>query len=334
MRRRLHLLIALGLALFGGLAGALFWGFYQFTSPGPLAQDTTIIIDKGGVEQVTRQLDEAGVVAHPLVFALAVRVTGAAGRLKSGEYLFPAGIAMEDVSRLLQSGKTVDRKLVVLEGMTTWEVLQAMSSDKAGFTGPRPEAQDGDLLPATYYYKYGDARAFMVKRMRDDMMQTLTELWAKRAPGLPFASPREAVILASIVEKETARASERARVAGVFINRLNKGMKLEADPTVAYAATSGQGRLDRPISKADLAAKNPYNTYTNAGLPPGPIGNPGRAAIAAVLNPDRHEELFFVADGTGGHLFAKTLADHQKNVAKWRQIEAQRNAPRPSQAAN
>jgi UPF0755 protein len=189
-------------------------------------------------------------------------------------------------------------------------------------------------MPATYYYKFGDARPWMVQRMREEMRQALVDLWAKRAPGLPFTTPREAVALASIVEKETARASERARVAGVFINRLNKGMKLEADPTVAYAAANGQGKLDRPISRADLAAKHPYNTYQVTGLPPGPIGNPGRAALAAVLNPDKHEELFFVADGTGGHLFAKTLAEHQKNVARWRQIEQQRNQARPSQAAN
>lgn len=340
MRRRLHLVIALALGLFGGLAGLVFWGFAQFTRPGPLAQDTTLIVDRGGVEQVTRVLADAGVIRHPLVFALAVRLTGAAGRLKSGEYLFPARIAMEDVARLLQSGKTVDRKLVVVEGMTTAEVLRLLT-DQAGFTGGPAIAGEGELMPATYYYKYGDARPWMVQRMREEQRQVVQELWARRAPGLPFATPREAVILASIVEKETGRASERARIAGVFINRLNKGMKLEADPTVAYAAAGGQGRLDRPISKADLAMKHPYNTYLNAGLPPGPIGNPGRAAIAAVLNPDRHDELFFVADGNGGHLFAKTLAEHQKNVQRWRQIEQQRGgagqapaAARPAQAAN
>jgi len=333
MRRRLHLLIALGIGLFAGLGGMLFWGFAQFTRPGPLAEDTTLIIERGGVEQVTRQLQGAGIIGHPLVFTMAVRISGAAGRLKPGEYKFPAAISMEEVSRLIQSGKTVDRRLVVFEGMTVHEILKLMS-DQAGFTGPAPQAQDGELMPDTYYYKYGDARSFMVQRMREEMRQAVSELWAKRAPGLPFKTPREAVTLASIVERETARASERARVAGVFINRLNKGMKLEADPTVAYAASNGQGRLDRPISKADLAAKHPYNTYAIPGLPPGPIGNPGRAAIAAVLNPDKHEELFFVADGTGGHLFAKTLAEHQKNVQRWRQIEQQRNQSRPTQASN
>lgn len=333
MRRRLHLLIALGLALFGGLAGVLFWGFAQFTRPGPLAQDTTIIIERGGVEQIAKQLTDEGVIGYPLVFTMAVRFGGAAGRLKPGEYKFSANVAMEEVSRLIQSGKTVDRRLVVLEGMTSFEIGKLMS-DQAGFTGALPQIQDGDLMPDTYYYKYGDARPFMIERMRAEMRQAVAELWAKRAPGLPFSNPREALTLASIVEKETARASERARVAGVFINRLNKGMKLEADPTVAYAATNGQGRLERPISKADLAAKHPYNTYTNTGLPPGPIGNPGKAAIAAVLNPDKHEDLFFVADGTGGHLFAKTLADHNKNVARWRQIEQQRSQSRPTQAAN
>ncbi|MGQ0677741.1 MAG: endolytic transglycosylase MltG [Rhodospirillales bacterium] len=323
MRRRILPMAGLGLALCAGLAGALTWGFARFTAPGPLARDLTLVVQRGGVEQVTKQLADAGVIDHPLVFALAIRMTGAAGRLRAGEYLFPAGIAMEDVSRLLQSGKTVDRRLAVIEGATTAEILRLMT-DQAGFTGPMPQAEDGEFLPSTYYYKYGDARAWIAQRMKDAMRDALGELWAKRAPGLPFASPREAVILASIVEKETARASERARIAGVFINRMMKGMRLEADPTVIYAVTQGQGPLGRPISKADLAIKSPYNTYQTAGLPPGPIGSPGRAAIAAVLNPDRHQELFFVADGHGGHLFARTAAEHQKNVDTWRRAEQQR----------
>jgi UPF0755 protein len=323
MRRRVLPLVGLGLALFAGLAGALGWGFAKFTRPGPLSQNLTLVVQRGGVEQITKQLADAGVIDHPLVFALAIRLTGAAGRLRAGEYLFAAGIAMEDVSRLLQSGKTVDRRLVVVEGATTAEILRQMT-DQAGFTGPPPQAADGDFLPATYYYKYGDARAWTAQRMKNAMRDTLGELWAKRAPGLPFADPREAVILASIVEKETSRASERARIAGVFINRLMRGMKLEADPTVAYAAAQGQGPLGRAITKSDLALKNPYNTYQVVGLPPGPIGNPSRAALAAVLNPDRHQELFFVADGNGGHLFARTLAEHQKNVDAWRRIEQQR----------
>jgi UPF0755 protein len=323
MRRRVLPLVGLGLALFAGLGLALAWGFAQFTRPGPLARDLALVIQRGGVEQVTKQLADAGVIEHPLVFALAIRLTGAAGRLKSGEYLFAAGITMEDVSRLLQSGKTVDRRLVVTEGMTAAEVLRLLT-DAAGFTGPMPQAAEGDFLPSTYYYKYGDARAWTAQRMKDAMRDTLNELWAKRAPGLPFANPREAVILASIVEKETARASERARIAGVFVNRIMRGMKLEADPTVAYAVTGGQGPLGRAITKGDLALKNPYNTYQVVGLPPGPIGNPGRAALAAVLNPERHQELFFVADGNGGHLFAKTAAEHQKNVEAWRRIEQQR----------
>lgn len=323
MQRRTLPLFGLGLALAAGLAVALFWGFAQFTRPGPLPQDLTLVVQRGGVEQVTKQLADAGVIDHPLVFALAIRLTGAAGRLKSGEYLFRAGVTMEDVSRLMQSGKTVDRKLVVIEGMAAFEVVRLMS-DQAGFTGAPAQIAEGEALPSTYYYKYGDARPWMAQRMKEAMLEAVRELWAKRAPGLPFNTPHEAIILASIVERETGRASERARIAGVYINRLQRGMKLEADPTVIYALTGGKFRLDRSLTKADLAAKSPYNTYQTAGLPPGPIGNPGRAAIAAVLNPDRHQELFFVADGAGGHLFAKTAAEHAKNVEAWRRIEQQR----------
>ena len=323
MPRRVLPMVGLGLALFAGLAGALTWGFAKFTARGPLSRNLALVVQRGGVEQVTKQLADAGVIDHPLVFAIAIRLTGAAGRLRAGEYLFAAGITMEDVSRLMQSGKTVDRRLVAVEGATTAEILRLMT-DQAGFTGPMPQAADGDFLPSTYYYKYGDARAWAAQRMKDAMRDALGELWAKRAPGLPFANPREAVTLASIVEKETSRASERARIAGVFINRIMKGMKLEADPTVIYAVTNGQGPLGRAITKADLTIKSPYNTYWAVGLPPGPIGNPGRAAIAAVLNPDRHQDLFFVADGNGGHLFARTMAEHQKNVDAWRRVEQQR----------
>ena len=331
MRRRVVPLVGLGLALVAGLAIALFWGFAQFTRPGPLRGDLALVVERGGVEQVTKQLSDAGVIDHPLVFALAIRLTGAAGRLKSGEYMFRAGMTMEDVSRLMQSGKTVDRRLVVIEGMPAFEVMRLLS-DQAGFTGAMPPIAEGEALPSTYYYKYGDARPWMAQRMKDAMLEAVQELWAKRAPGLPFTHPREAVILASIVERETARASERARVAGVYINRLERGMRLEADPTVIYAVTGGKIRLDRGLTKTDLATKSPYNTYMSAGLPPGPIGNPGRAALAAVLNPDRHQELFFVADGAGGHLFAKTAAEHAKNVEQWRRIEQQRaQQPRAAQ---
>jgi len=313
------LLVVVGLAV---AAGAVVWGLSRFERPGPSTADTTLIVPRGaGVTAIARQLGRAGVVEHPLVFALGTRLFAGGRPLRAGEYRFPAGVSARAAMQRMLDGDSMQRRLVVAEGLTAVEVL-ALVAAAEGLEGEAPPAAEGALLPETYFYSWGDDRADLVARMAAAMQATLAELWAARAPGLPLDSAAAALTLASIVEKETALAAERPRVAAVFLNRLRRGMPLQSDPTVIYALTGGDGALDRPLLRADLAAPSPYNTYLNAGLPPGPIANPGRASIAAVLQPAATRELYFVADGNGGHAFAETLDEHNRNVAAWRKRQA------------
>ena len=312
-------LIGLGLAALV-VAAAVAWLAYDFNRPGPLAVETTVIIDKGdGLATIAERLERAGIIANALVFRAGVRALGEAGNLRAGEYRFPPAVSARAVAAGLAAGRTVVRRLTVPEGLTSAEIAALIAAEPGltGDTGVTPE--EGKLLPETYHFSYGDSRSAMIARMREAMAATLAELWPRRSAGLPLSSPAEAVILASIVEKETAVAGERPRVAAVFINRLKRGMPLQADPTVAYALTADGIGQDRQLTRADLGRTSPYNTYLVQGLPPGPIANPGRAALEAVLNPAQSDELYFVADGSGGHAFARTLAEHNRNVAAWRQ---------------
>ncbi len=311
------------LAVIGAAAGgAYLWFAREVLVPGPLPRETTLVIMPGaGLGAISRQLEGAGVVTHGRLFELQARRSGQARALKPGEYKFDPGVSIVGTLDKIVRHDVVVRFVTVPEGLVTANIKRILG-EAPGLAGDvTAEVADGDLLPETYRYEWGDSRAAIVGRMRAARDQALAELWEKRAPGLPVSTPQEAVILASIVEKETGVAAERPRVAAVFINRLKRGMKLQSDPTVIYGIAPQAGDLDRPITRADLDAPNAFNTYIVTGLPPSPICHPGRAALAAVLNPVQSDELYFVADGTGGHAFAATLAEHNKNVARWRKLE-------------
>jgi UPF0755 protein len=299
--------------------------------PGPAREDLTVVLPRGaGLGQIAGMLGQAGVIDHPWMFRLAVRVLDRDRDLKAGEYAFPARVSAASVINMLGSGQTVARRLTVAEGLTVSEIF-ALLDEAEGLAGALPPApREGSLLPETYFYAFGDRRADMVKRMQRSMQTVLDELWPQRARGLPFRSREEALTLASIVDKETSAPDERDMVAAVFVNRLRQGMRLQADPTVIYALTEGTGRLGRELTRRDWEHDSDYNTYRIVGLPPGPIANPGRAAIEAVLSPADVDYLYFVADGTGGHAFARTLDEHNRNVATWRRIRSG-EAPRPQE---
>ena len=309
------ILIILVIAAAGG------WGINRFYAPGPSPRDVTIVLAQGtGVRGIARQLETAGVVHESQLFRIGVRLFQKSKDLKAGEYVFPAQISAKAAMDLLVSGRTVVRRLTIPEGLTSAEIV-ALMRETNGLVGPVTSVpEEGSLLPETYHFSYGDRRVDLIKRMQGAMQETLMALWQNHPDNLPFATPREAVILASIVEKETSLDDERAHVAGVFVNRLRRGMRLQSDPTVAYGISLGQERLSRSLSRADLRVDSPFNTYRVKGLPPTPIANPGRASIKAAIEPQMTLDLYFVANGSGGHAFAQTLGEHLRNVAKWRRL--------------
>jgi len=316
-------LVALALLAFAASFWILWEGHRQFSAPGPLAQPATVVIPKGvGSGEIGRILAEAGVLDGRWLLPVAARLTGL--KPKAGEYLFPAAISAEGALVQMAEGRTVIHKLTVAEGLTVRHVLALVKDADflAGEVGRQPA--EGALLPETWYLSRDDARDEVVARMERAMRQTLDAAWAGRAPGLPLKSKDEAVVLASIVERETALTAERPLVAAVFENRLRRGMRLQSDPTVIYGLSDHWGVLDRPLVHDDLAVAHPWNTYVIDGLPPTPIANPGKASIEAVLHPAATADLYFVADGSGGHVFATTLEQHNANVAKWRKIESGR----------
>jgi UPF0755 protein len=301
------------------------WAYFEFRQPGPLQQATILTIPKGtGLTGIAMILKEEGVVKYPWLFVAGVRLSDRGRGLRAGEYEVPARISPQGMMELLLEGKAIQHSITIVEGHTVKQALAVIAAAdilSGEITSP-PE--EGQLLPETYYVARGDDRQALVDRMAADLEKTLDELWPSRSPDAAVKDKQQALILASIVERETAVAEERPRVAAVFSNRLKRGMRLQADPTVVYGLSDGAGVLDRPLLKKDLETPGPYNTYLNGGLPPGPIALPSRAAIAAVLNPAKTKDLYFVADGSGGHAFAETLEQHNRNVARWRRLQRQK----------
>jgi UPF0755 protein len=322
MKRFAAMLIALAVIV----AGAFEWEAADFKAPGPAAKSTVVLIEpRSGVSKTAHALEDAGVIKHAYLFEIGVRLRGMASSLKAGEYEIPAKASLKDIADILVAGKVLQHKLTAAEGLTSQMIYDIVKNDKAlqGAAGAVPA--EGTLLPETYLFTHGTTRTDIFTRMKAAQTALLDKLWAGRAADLPFTTREQAIILASIVEKETALPSERRHIASVFVNRLKIGMPLQSDPTIIYGITKGYP-LGRAILESEIRSATPFNTYVIAGLPPQPICNPGADAIAAVLNPDRTSDLYFVADGTGGHVFSATIAEHEKNVAKWRKIHDQKSA--------
>jgi UPF0755 protein len=329
-RRARHPIVIIGNAIFtlvlllAVVLGALaYWTNQRFEEPGPLTQDKLVNIPRGvGIRDIGEILSREGVIRDPWIFiagAAAMKARGA--DLKFGEYQFAKGASARDVAETLVEGKVVQHQFTVAEGLTSEQIVaRLLENDK--LTGNiREVPREGSLLPDGYRFTRGTARDDIIKRMQAAQARVLKEAWDRRSADLPVTSPEQLLVLASIIEKETGKPDERTRVAAVFVNRLKSKMKLQSDPTIIYGLVGGKGSLGRGILKSEISQPTPYNTYVIEGLPPGPIANPGRASIEAAANPARTRELFFVADGTGGHAFSETYDQHQKHVAKLRGIE-------------
>ncbi|CAI2935502.1 endolytic transglycosylase MltG [Aminobacter niigataensis] len=308
------------------LAGgaALYFGKQEFNGEGPSAVPSTFLVkEKTGVQDIADQLERRGLISDARIFRMGVRAYGNDGSLKAGEYEIQAGASMHEIMELLKSGKSVQYSLTIPEGLTVAQAWKRIAEQEA-LTGDMPTEMpaEGTLAADTQRFTRGLTRQQIINKMLADQKELVETIWQRRTSDLPLADINEFVTLASIVEKETARGDERSRVAAVFINRLNKGMRLQSDPTIIYGIFGGKGKpADRPIYRSDIDKPTAYNTYTIKGLPPTPIANPGKASLEAVANPSKTKDLYFVADGSGGHVFAETLDEHNENVARWRAFQ-------------
>ena len=328
-RRVRHPLVIVGNAVFTVLVvisvavgGALFIGKQRFEAPGPLAEDKVVNIPRGaGIREIADVLQREGVIDQPYVFIGGVIVLKAHGELKYGEYQFTKHASLADVVNTIIENKVVQHAVTIAEGLTSEQIVARLLENDQ-LTGQIKEIpREGTLLPETYKFTRGMARDQIIQRMQQAHKRVLAEVWERRSQDLPFKTQEQLVTMASIVEKETGKPDERSRVAAVFVNRLKAKMRLQSDPTIIYGLTGGKGALGRPILRSEIDQHTPYNTYVVDGLPPGPIANPGRASLEAAANPARTKELYFVADGTGGHVFSDSYDAHQKNVARLRVIE-------------
>lgn len=317
-------MLSLLLTLFFLGGGAFFvFGPSGFSGTTENSQDYDVVIPKGAtLSRIATILVEEGVLSHPYGFMTCALALGKAHRLQVGEYHITVRMPMQDLVHKMQTGDVIHRSITVVEGATVFSVIENLKQNPYLVGDVRCGIKEGSLLPATYTYHRGDSRQHILNTMQKAMSDALTECWNTRSVPCVLKNAQEALILASIVEKESSKKlEEQPRIAGVFLNRLKRGMPLQADPTVIYGITLGERPLGRDLTKADLKAPTPYNTYTHVGLPPAPIACPRKEAIAAVLNPAQHNDVYFVADGTGGHTFAATLTHHNQNVATWRKCQ-------------
>jgi UPF0755 protein len=335
-KRARHPVVVFGNAIFMfllitvvAIGGALFFGKQRFEAPGPLPEDKIVNIPRGlGIKDISDVLVREGVIDQPWVFMGGVLVLKSRGDLKYGEYQFGKNASLADVVETMIENKVVQHAFTVAEGLTSEQIVARLLENPSLSGQIKEIPREGTLLPETYRFTLGMPRDQIVQRMQQAHKRVLQEVWEHRMPDLPYKTPEQLVTMASIVEKETGKPEERTRVAAVFINRLKSKMRLQSDPTIIYGLTGGKGALGRPILRSEIDQATPYNTYVIDGLPPGPIANPGRASLEAAANPARTKELYFVADGTGGHAFADNYVEHQKNVAKLRVLE-RGDAPEP-----
>jgi UPF0755 protein len=327
------LTIILLIAVVGGVALAV--GKQRFEAPGPLESERVVNIPRGlGIKDIAELLQREGVIDQPLVFMGGVIALKARDELKFGEYLFQRHASLRDVVDTLVEGKVILHQVTIPEGLTSEQIVARLLEHPI-LSGPVKEIpKEGTLLPDGYRFSRGTNREQIIQRMQQSQRRAVQDAWERRAPDLPLQSPEQLVVLASIIEKETGKSIERSRVAAVFVNRLKQRMKLQSDPTIIYGLVGGKGTLGRPIMRSEIEQPTPYNTYVITGLPPGPIANPGRAALEAAANPSRTRELYFVADGTGGHAFAENYETHQRNVARLRLIEQQQREALKQQDPN
>ncbi|QTD56383.1 endolytic transglycosylase MltG [Parasphingorhabdus cellanae] len=320
MRRFGCLILIIATVIFGLVAGNFIYGW---NASGPLENEQAIIIKSGSsLSMAAQALEEEGAIKSADAFLNRAKIFGGSEPIKAGEFIIPAGASNATILNILQGGKTIQRLITIPEGTPSIIVHEKLMAEKL-LTGEIPVPAEGSILPDSYSFERGESRAAVVARMQKAMTETIAELWPKKTAASVVKTPEEAIILAAIVEKETALARERRTVAAVYSNRVNRNMMLQADPTIIYPITKGKP-LGRRIRQSEIAAVNDYNTYSMVGLPKGPIANPGRASIEAVLDPADSDYLFFVADGKGGHVFAKTLAEHNANVEKWFAIRRER----------